>query len=49
MRSGLEGTVSGISSEPPCRDGNIRFKNELDIHVYNSENWLFSIVDSLQT
>ena len=40
----LKGTVRVISSDPPCKAG----KYELDIDVTDFENWLFSIVVSLQ-
>ena len=54
----ITGTVSIIFRDPPCKDGNVRFtivslkafSNELWIlyYVYNFENWLFSIVGSIQ-
>ena len=54
----LKGTVSEISRDTTCKDDNNRFTTipqklclvnfEWDINVYHFENWLFSIVDSLQ-
>ena len=46
----IKWTISLISSDLPCKYYNIRFDEklclieyELDINVYNFENWLFSI------
>ena len=54
----LKGTVSTISSDPTCIDVNARFTtvhlklrlivNELNINVYNFENYYFLIGGSLQ-